>query len=657
MRKIIKTALFALIFSLAAAFLCSAASSDVYICNQSGDREYATVGDTLTAYTADIPDGRFVSWYVNNEKYGSVSDTLTVTEELAGASVYAYISYGQSSYTTNTVKIIAAEPSVTLSGSAGDYSAYLTWTAFGNGAEIEGFDISYFLTESPEAELGKISLPSGSSGTTLTGLSGGIEYTVIITAKNSVGVASDSVKITPNDPDLADVTKVRDEIESSSVAIHMNLANTKEAVSSYLLLYFSRYNEYGVTIKDVIITDFTEAKPLSEEDPEAPTGNFIFILELEKGDVRLTTKRIEAEIDNKTSIIYLSADKYSVMTGEKITVLATAFDIEDKAFSWYSSQSETDEGTLMSTTDSPVYEMNADKAGTYYIYCICGGVSSTRIKVTVSEPFIEVADIELSTDTITATEPEILRSTVYPFDAANKNIIWFIENDGGCLCELSGAGRTITAYKPGTVIIKAVIENGLSDGNFEKIFYITVKERPGQQKDPVETETSSVPEVMEIELDCAKIKGIESVTVTAENGTVQITPVTDETVRRILEESDTDATEADLIGAVKFVYEKGAIARSTQMKIKGYDESSVTVISVAGNGIKTVTEQKPVNGRIDGNTVSPDTVILLREKTDKNGNGIFPSVFILMIPVAAAVLIIAYVALKGERNKKKRRAK
>ncbi|MBQ7699754.1 MAG: Ig-like domain-containing protein [Clostridia bacterium] len=549
-----------------------------------------------------------------------------------------------------------APPTVELTGASGDYSALLSWTASDNGALIEGYELTYCYADSPDNEIGRVEIRPGVNSITLSGLSGGIEHIIKITAKNSAGSTTATVTVTPNDPDLATVTAVKNEIEASVVAIHMNLANTKDTVASYLSSYFSRYSEYGVRIKDVVITDFHAAQPVTAEDPDAAPGEFTFILELEKGDVSLTTRRINAEIDNKTSIVYLSADRFSVMTGEKLTVKATALDIKDKTYYWYSTASDNDKGSLIQSSESDTCDIKTDKPGVFYIYCVCGGVSSPKIKFTVSEPFVAVSDIELSTDTITAGEAEILRSTVYPSNAANKNILWSIENDGGCLAELSG--RTITAYKPGTVTVKATVNNGLSDGDYEKIFYITVKEKSTDHKTTDETEDASDTDIKETEFDCAKINGIESLTVTAENGAVQITPVTEETVKRILSESNIEETEYEIIGAVKFVYEKNAIAHETQMKIKGYDGKYVRILSINSNGSRALSEkEKPVNGIIHGNAVSPDTVILLCEKEDKDASGVFPAALILVIPAAAAVIIIAYIMIKEDGKKKKRRVK
>ena len=105
-----------------------------------------------------------------------------------------------------------------------------------------------------------------------------------------------------------------------------------------------------------------------------------------------------------------------------------------------------------------------------------------------------------------------------------------------------------------------------------------------------------------------------------------------------------------MIGAVKFVYDAGSIAHETSMKIKGYD-GRVTVLTVNGNGGKTVTEQTPENGIVYGNAVSPDTVILLKEKK-QNGNGAALALLLLpAAPVAFAAVFITVITVVSKKSK------
>ncbi len=543
-------------------------------------------------------------------------------------------------------------PAIEFSGVAGDYSAYLTWSANGNGAEIEKYEITYSLSAVPDTVISAVTLPSSASSATLTGLSGGLEHVITLIAYNSAGITASSIRITPNDPDLATLTAVKNEIEASAVTVHMNIANTKEDVKKYLLNYFAKYGDYGVNIKDIAILEFTPASVITENDPDAAPGEFRYIAEIEKGEASLSTKIINAVIDNSVSVIYLNANKFSVITGETLTVNAFTLDITDDTYAWYKAYGQTDEGTRIQNVTGSVYNVPTDKADEFFLYCVCGGVSSARIKLTVSEPFSAISDIELSTDTVTVSENAVLHSTVYPSNATKTAVLWSIENDGGCLAELNG--RTLVAYKPGTVTVKARVVDGAADGDYEKIFYISVREKSGNTPKEEDTsgETADSSKIYSIEFDCSKIKGIESVSVSAENGDIQITSVTDKTVERILSESDIDMTSNKVIGAVKFVYEDGAIAHTTEIKIKGYDNKTVKILSVNANGGLAVAEQKTVNGTVYGNAVSPDTVILVSDNTENSGFSILIYAAILALPVAAAAGFTAYLAAKGGKKKK-----
>ena len=548
----------------------------------------------------------------------------------------------------------AMPPTIEFSGVAGDYSAYLTWSANGNGASVEKFEISYALAASPDAMIDTVTLPADTSAATLGGLTGGMEHIIRLTAYNSAGSTTSTITVTPNDPDLANVTAVKNEIEASSLTIHMNIANTRTEAENYLKNYFSRYDDYGVLMNDVVITEFTPAEQKTAESPDAQPGEFSFIAELQKGDVSMTTGRVRATIDNSTSIVYLSVSKYSVLTNEPLTVTAHVLDISDSEFIWYRAENNTDEGVMIKGVTSAEYNVDTKTPGEFYVYCICGGISSSRIKLSVTEPFVSVSDIELSTDIINVSETSVLHSTVFPFGATNNTIIWTIENDGGCLPELNG--RIITAYKPGTITMKATILNGLSDGDYEKTFYITVKEKTDMtQTEPV-TETES-PGIQTVELDCSKIDGIDSISISAENGEIQITSVTDETILQILRDNEIDAKLKDVIAAVKFVYEKDAIAHDTAIKLKGHNGENIRILSINVSGGKNLTEQKPENGVLYGNSVSPDTVILLKEKAENGKISTFLTAALLIIPAASAAVFIAVVVIQGNKYKRKRSKK
>lgn len=548
----------------------------------------------------------------------------------------------------------ASSPTIEFSGNAGDYSAYLTWSGTGNGSPITRYEISYSAAFSPDVIINTLTFDPETTSCTLSGLAGGTEHLIRLTAYNEAGSTSQLIRITPNDPDLATVTAVKNEIESSVITIHMNNANTEASVKQHLYSYLDRYSVYEVSVDEVAVTDFTPAKRKTQDDPDAPGGSFSFIVEISKGDVRMTTKKLTAQIDNSTSVIYLTATKYTVLKGEKLTVSAMKIDILSDEYSWYVSTSPSDDGTPAGD-GSAVLEFNTEKSGEFYVHCVCGGVSSSAIKITVTEPFLPVSDIMLYTDSVTVGEASMLQTEVFPSDATNKAVKWSVENDGGCMASLNG--RTFTAYKAGTVTVKASVADGSSDGDYEKTFYISVK----QPEDTTEKETEpSQPETNVIyteKLDCSKISGVESVEVTAEGGKIQITPVTKKTIDAILQKAGLDAESGDIITAIKFVYEDGAIAHKTEMKLKGYPDDAVRMITVNGNGGYTLTDQMTSNGTVYGNTVSPDTIILLKKNSDNGKTKLIPYILLLAVPLIIAGAVTVYLTVSSGKKKKKTKKK
>ena len=75
-----------------------------------------------------------------------------------------------------------------MTATAGDGQVQLTWIApAGNGAPVTGYTVTGTDGTTP---LTPISLPAGSTTTTVTGLTDGTTYTFTITATNTVGTSS-----------------------------------------------------------------------------------------------------------------------------------------------------------------------------------------------------------------------------------------------------------------------------------------------------------------------------------------------------------------------------------------------------------------------------------------------------------------------------------
>jgi len=69
-----------------------------------------------------------------------------------------------------------------------------------------------------------------------------------------------------------------------------------------------------------------------------------------------------------------------------------------------------------------------------------------------------------------------------------------------------------------------------------------------------------------------------------------------------------------------------------------------------------IAEQKTENGTVYGNAVSPDTVILVCGNTENSGVTFLIYALVLVIPAAAAAGFAAYIAIKGDRKRKKNKA-
>lgn len=651
MRKTAFAAFVITVFICLITFTSHAASTEITVNGQVGVN--ISFGDVLGIRSDDIPADRIIQWYAGDEMIGSTSDTITVTADMLGKDVSAHIIYDGNEIVAGPVSVQAVKPTIEFSGNAGDYSAYLTWSGDGNGSPISRYEITYSLAVTPDVIINKFEYGPETTGCTLNGLSGGNEHVIKLTAFNSAGSTSYTIRLTPNDPDLATVTAVKNEIESSGMTLHMNLANTKESVKEYLLSYLSRYSSYEVNISEVIVSDFVAASKKTQDQPDAPNGSFTFIVEITKGDVRMTTKKISAQIDNSSSVVYLSSQKFSVIKNETVEITALKIDIPEDIYEWFIADSASDNGTRIEGVDGSVLSMKTDRSGEFYVYCVCGGVSSSKMKITVSEPFSAVSDIVLYTDSVFVGESSMLQYEVIPADATNKTVMWSIENDGNCSAQLNG--RTMTANQPGTVTLKAKVSDGTADGSFEKIFYVTVKRRTETETENNE-DTDNIKDVIyTAELDCSKISGIDAITVKAEGGDIQITSVTDSTVSEILQRADIYAESKDIIGAVKFVYGDGAIVHESSIRLKGYDNKRVKILTVNGNGGISLTDQEPENGVVSGNAVSPDTVILLKESAGVKRVKILPYIILIIVPAVIAVAASVYVFSASNKSKKKKR--
>ena len=92
-----------------------------------------------------------------------------------------------------------------------------------------------------------------------------------------------------------------------------------------------------------------------------------------------------------------------------------------------------------------------------------------------NEEFVPVTNI-VGVKTIATVGTHIFGGTVVPSNATNKTIIWSAEDEEDLeFTEGTISGNKLTTKRPGTIAVKATIENGLSEGkDYIKKYYITV---------------------------------------------------------------------------------------------------------------------------------------------------------------------------------------
>ena len=608
-----------------------------------GSQSTASVGDVIRPLDFNVDGEYTVEWYCGGELIAEGTDPVAVTADMLGKSVYAVLKTENGDVKSNTINIPAQPPTLELSYTAGDYSVTLNWRVGTNGSAIDRYDLSYALEITPDTIINTVTLDGGETSYTVTGLLGNTSYIFRLTAYNEAGSTPMSVTGKPKDPDLEAVTAVRNRIEKTSITIPMNLAETAESAKEYLMSYFSQYKENNVKIDDVTVSNFKAAEKKTQQNPNAPTGSLRFIVELSKGSAHLTTKSLSAVIDNSTSIVYLTSDKYTAMTGEIITVTANKVDINSDVYVWYRAENENGDGTVIENEVMSTYSPDTSKADDFYLYCVCGGVYSERIHITIKDPFIKVTDVKLTETTVKVHEKLMLRAVISPANASASNIVWSIVDDGGCKAKLSM--RTLTAERAGKVIIRATVTDGLENEDFTAQFEITVTE-DAKETEPV---TDEVPDIYETVIE-RSAGGIASVSMTVENGSVQLTGLSDRTLDRLMSDCGLSKKDYNVTAAVKFVYSQNAVAENVTFDLTDKSKKDLVIITVNSNGATGVSKT-PSTGTVTINTVSPDTVVILVRNgmTEAKRTGIL--LLTAAVPVIAALIFIPVGIKMSEKRK------
>jgi hypothetical protein len=201
--------------------------------------------DTSTSGGSDILSWRYslnsgTNWTTINTTV--LSSTYTISSLTNGTSysviIQATNANGNSASSSSVSFIPAAAPSApSISVAAGNTSAVLSWTAgASNGSAITNYQYSF------DNGTTYTSLNSTTSPFTITGLTNGTSYTIVLREQNSVGYSSNSASVTFT-PNLLPVSYYQLSSNSTDTG-----SNPNSGVSGTTITYNTYYSKTGLSI-------------------------------------------------------------------------------------------------------------------------------------------------------------------------------------------------------------------------------------------------------------------------------------------------------------------------------------------------------------------------------------------------------------------------
>lgn len=626
--------------------LCAYAETaySVAISSSDGSDTEARLGQTVTAHVVCDIDYKIV-WYCGGEEIEE-GDSIEVTAAMLGEVLNAKLLAGDAEYVSNDITIAPQAPTLSMTAEGGDYLITVNWTSEPNGSPVTGYELSLYYSYDVETPLITVNLTSDIQTYTFDNLTGGIEYTVRLVAANGAGTVSAIDTAVPDDPNLQAVNSARAEIEGGKITIHMSLANDKSSVQSYLQNYFSGYSGYGVTLSEIIVTSVVPAAAKTAEDSVGSVGSFVYIIEIGKGDARATTKAIFGTIDNTTSIVYITSSADTITLGEKAELTANAVDIPSAQYKWYVSADNRGDGKEVAGQNESVYSFTPESEGVYYIYCVCGIITSDMYKITVKTPFVPVSEITCSVSTVFEGESKVINAVVYPHEATERTVVWTVEDDGGCGVYING--RVIKAQNPGEFSLRATVAGGLADGDFYRVFTFICEGEEESETSVEETQTGEI----SVQVDVSSLSGVQSATaVLLDGGEVQFTALSETTTSALFKDAGITDTNVRVITGIRFVYLDGALTSSVTLTLDAkYAGRTIYVIIRNETGNVTTVEKKATSrGEITLNAYTPDAaVIYMTEDSESPTEWLW--LLIIPVPAIAAGFITYYLIKKGKKN-------
>lgn len=294
--------------------------------------------------------------------------------------------------------------------------------------------------------------------------------------------------------ELDELESVKNNIEKADFSVSMMEANTQREVTKLLKAKLEEYITPNVILHDVAVTYFSPASS-GKEDIE---GKFKFAAELYCGKYRLTTEIITGVINTSRVELSVSSGKNDVTKGESVELYAKTVDIENPNYEWYRASSENGRGTQIENADGQTYLPPCDEMYSAYFYCMCNGIKSNSVKITVSAPHVAVEDITLENYQIRVGESEKLKYTVYPENATDKNAEWTIYQSDG---EIEIRNGEIIGKKQGRVDIAVTVKSSdTASPAFTKTFSVTVLEKEKE------------PEIKAFGVDTSGLKNVDAMT-------------------------------------------------------------------------------------------------------------------------------------------------
>lgn len=412
----------------------------------------------------------------------------------------------------------------------------------------------------------------------------------------------------------ADENETKNRIQQQEFAFTSSEVSTERALVKQLTKRVSLLTDNTTELCGITVDSYA---PNGEEN-----GSFTFTCELACG-TSYTTVRKSGTILNGNASLSVSAATDTVFGGEDISLTAVCNGIAGEQYEWFVSHSQEKLGEAAGKTDDGALTIKSDRVGTWYYYCIYGGVMSNIVKVETLLPFVPVTDITLEGNELTCGVSSRLTPVIHPENATAKTVQWDILSGNATL-----NNGIITPKSEGELTIRATVKGGgEGKGDLTRIFTVFAVKNSQAEKDQTKR------------IDTPSIPDISSITVTGKNiQSVQITSLSPITAKRILSMADISEEYAPVASAYVVTGDDVEISSMNINIGTEHSHKTVGVVYENKNGqIITLSSTVMQNGDV---SVPADGVqyIITSEK-----EFIFdPSLLLFALPLLPVILVIIF---------------